>query len=78
MQQRLPPLILLRPFLINPPLSRLRPPLSGMAPTSAIPTFYYVLFGIYEPLLTLTGFLGALADPKKVTLTLNRVLLYLI
>lgn len=37
-----------------------------MAPTSAIPTFYYVLFGIYEPILTVTGFLGAIADPKKV------------
>lgn len=37
-----------------------------MTPTSAIPTFYYVLFGIYEPLLTVTGFLGAVVDPKKV------------
>lgn len=36
------------------------------APTSAIPTFYYVFFGIYEPILTVTGFLGAMADPKKV------------
>ncbi|KAH8113239.1 hypothetical protein DFH11DRAFT_1705250, partial [Phellopilus nigrolimitatus] len=36
-----------------------------MAPTSAIPTFYYVLFGIYEPLLTLTGFIGAIASPQK-------------
>ncbi|EJD01123.1 uncharacterized protein FOMMEDRAFT_158257 [Fomitiporia mediterranea MF3/22] len=36
-----------------------------MAPRSAIPTFYYIFFGIYEPILTVTGFLGALADPKK-------------
>ncbi|KAI5124937.1 hypothetical protein M0805_007364 [Coniferiporia weirii] len=36
-----------------------------MAPGSAIPTFYYVLFGIYEPLLTITGFVGALVDPKS-------------
>ncbi|KAL5488086.1 hypothetical protein ACEPAI_6194 [Sanghuangporus weigelae] len=36
-----------------------------MAPRSAIPTFYYVLFGVYEPLLTVTGLLGTIADPKK-------------
>ncbi|THH11477.1 hypothetical protein EW145_g620 [Phellinidium pouzarii] len=35
-----------------------------MAPKSAIPMFYYALFGIYEPLLTVTGFIGALIDPK--------------
>lgn len=39
-----------------------------MTPTSAIPKFYYLLFGVYEPLVTVTGFLGAIADPKKVCL----------
>ncbi|KAF8974504.1 hypothetical protein BDZ97DRAFT_1900150 [Flammula alnicola] len=34
-----------------------------MAPTSAIPDFYYFCFGAYEPFLTLVGFLGTLADP---------------
>lgn len=28
---------------------------------------YYFIFAIYEPLLTVLGFLGALADPKKVS-----------
>jgi len=32
---------------------------------SAIPTFYYAVFGIYEPILTVVGFVGALSDPKK-------------
>jgi len=34
-------------------------------PTSAIPAVYYAIFGIYEPLLTVLGCFGALADPKK-------------
>ncbi|OCH92941.1 hypothetical protein OBBRIDRAFT_790800 [Obba rivulosa] len=34
-------------------------------PSSALPTFYWLVFGVYEPFLTLCGFLGALADPKK-------------
>ncbi|GBE79689.1 hypothetical protein BKA93DRAFT_722917 [Sparassis latifolia] len=37
-----------------------------MAPTSAIPTFYWIMFGCYEPMLTTMGFLGALANPKKI------------
>ncbi|KAJ7283587.1 hypothetical protein C8J57DRAFT_739295 [Mycena rebaudengoi] len=36
-----------------------------MRPSSAIPTHYYAIFAIYEPLLVLVGFLGALADPKS-------------
>ena len=40
------------------------------SPSSAIPPFYYVLFGIYEPILTVSGFLGALLDPKKVRLVI--------
>jgi len=35
-----------------------------MRPTSAIPTSYYAVFAIYEPLLTTLGFVGALLDPK--------------
>jgi hypothetical protein len=34
--------------------------------TSPIPKLYYYTFAVYEPILTVTGFLGALADPKKV------------
>lgn len=37
-----------------------------MAPKSAIPTFYWIMFAWYEPMLTTFGFLGALADPKQV------------
>ena len=36
-------------------------------PTTALPTFYYVVFGLYEPLLTSLGFIGALFDPKTVS-----------
>ena len=32
---------------------------------SALPPFYFVIFGIYEPLLTGMGFIGALMDPIK-------------
>ncbi|KAI0030707.1 hypothetical protein K488DRAFT_87524 [Vararia minispora EC-137] len=32
---------------------------------SAVPTPYYVIFGIIEPLLTVGGFAGALIDPLK-------------
>ncbi|TFK32950.1 hypothetical protein BDQ12DRAFT_728222 [Crucibulum laeve] len=34
-------------------------------PISALPNFYYCWFAGYEPLLTLTGFIGALSDPTK-------------
>lgn len=34
---------------------------------TALPTFYYVVFGLYEPLLTSLGFMGALFDPKTVS-----------
>ncbi|EMD40771.1 hypothetical protein CERSUDRAFT_80426 [Gelatoporia subvermispora B] len=34
-------------------------------PSSALPTFYWLVFGVYEPLLTLCGFMGVLADPKQ-------------
>ncbi|TDL29552.1 hypothetical protein BD410DRAFT_779992 [Rickenella mellea] len=36
-----------------------------MAPTSAIPPFYYLTFGVYEPIVTVVGFFGAMSDPKK-------------
>ncbi|CAL1700798.1 unnamed protein product [Somion occarium] len=36
-----------------------------MPPTSAIPGFYWVVFGWYEPLLTLLGFIGAILYPKE-------------
>lgn len=39
---------------------------STMVAKSAIPHFYFLMFAVYEPLLTLVGFLGALIDPKKV------------
>ncbi|KAA1466324.1 hypothetical protein DENSPDRAFT_767827 [Dentipellis sp. KUC8613] len=32
---------------------------------SAIPRFYYAIFGVYEPLLTTAGLLGTLVDPQK-------------
>ncbi|GLB33875.1 hypothetical protein LshimejAT787_0107590 [Lyophyllum shimeji] len=35
-----------------------------MKPTSAIPDSYYFIFAVYEPFLTVLGFLGALADPQ--------------
>ena len=35
--------------------------------TAALPTGYWVIFGLYEPILAVSGFLGALADPKKVS-----------
>jgi len=35
-----------------------------MTPTSAIPDLYYFIFAVYEPFLTITGFLGALIDPQ--------------
>ena len=37
-----------------------------LRPTTALPGFYWAIFGLYEPLLAISGFLGALADPKKV------------
>lgn len=34
-------------------------------PQSAIPGFYYAVFGFYEPFLTLLGLAGTLVDPKR-------------
>ena len=34
--------------------------------TSAIPTFYWLTFGFYEPFLALGGSIGALLYPKQV------------
>ncbi|KAH9844256.1 uncharacterized protein C8Q71DRAFT_696888 [Rhodofomes roseus] len=34
------------------------------APSTALPTFYFAVFGLYEPLLTILGFMGAVLDPK--------------
>jgi len=36
-----------------------------MPPTSAIPGLYWLIFGLYEPLLTIAGFFGVVLDPKK-------------
>ena len=36
--------------------------------TTALPWCYWVIFGLYEPLLAISGFLGAVFDPKKVRL----------
>lgn len=33
---------------------------------SAMPLHYYIIFAVYEPIITTVGFLGVLADPKKV------------
>ena len=41
--------------------------MSPARPTTALPTFYYIVFGLYEPLLTSLGFIGALFDPKTVS-----------
>ncbi|VDB96941.1 unnamed protein product [Peniophora sp. CBMAI 1063] len=35
------------------------------SPPSAIPMPYYAIFGIFEPLLTFGGFIGALLDPLE-------------
>jgi len=35
-------------------------------PTSAIPAFYYIVFGWYEPILAILGFVGAMMYPKSV------------
>ena len=32
---------------------------------SALPPVYYVIFGVYEPAVTLMGFIGALLDPTR-------------
>lgn len=37
-------------------------------PHTALPWFYWLIFGLYEPLLAISGFLGAVFDPKKVRL----------
>src|SRR5579863_7946182 len=34
--------------------------------SSALPPVYYSIFGVYEPAVTLLGFIGALIDPTKV------------
>lgn len=35
-------------------------------PATALPWGYWLVFGLYEPLLAICGFVGALADPKGV------------
>ncbi|KAK7061779.1 hypothetical protein R3P38DRAFT_2831483 [Favolaschia claudopus] len=37
---------------------------TSMRPTSALPLPYYIVFAIYEPILTTMGFIGAMVDPK--------------
>lgn len=37
--------------------------------TAALPCGYWIIFGLYEPMLSISGFVGALADPKKVSTT---------
>ncbi len=32
---------------------------------SALPPVYYAIFGVYEPTVTLMGFIGALLDPTR-------------
>jgi len=39
---------------------------------SAVPTFYYIVFGIVEPLITLVSFLEGIFDPGKVCASPNR------
>jgi hypothetical protein len=38
----------------------------AQSPTSAIPTFYYIVFGIIEPLITFASLLEGILDPGKV------------
>jgi hypothetical protein len=38
---------------------------------SALPPIYYALFCIYEPMLTMMGFIGTLLDPTKVAVLLS-------
>jgi hypothetical protein len=45
--------------------------ISIMAHRSAIPDAYYAVFAFYEPLLCWLGFLGALADPKAVSMPIH-------
>ena len=42
-------------------------PVCERRPTTALPWSYWILFGLYEPLLAISGFVGAVADPKKVS-----------
>ena len=42
--------------------------LDHRAPSTALPWGYWVIFGLYEPVLAVSGFIGALADPKKVSI----------
>jgi hypothetical protein len=35
---------------------------------SALPPIYYAIFGIYEPILTAMGFIGALLNPIKASI----------
>jgi len=35
---------------------------------SALPPVYYAIFGVFEPTVTLIGFIGALMDPTKARL----------
>lgn len=37
-----------------------------MPPTTALPTFYWLVFGCYEPLLSVGGSIGALLYPEQV------------
>ncbi|RDX55564.1 hypothetical protein OH76DRAFT_1396952 [Lentinus brumalis] len=39
--------------------------LRASRPATALPWAYWVIFGLYEPALSISGFLGALFDPKK-------------
>ncbi|KAH9853523.1 hypothetical protein C2E23DRAFT_884698 [Lenzites betulinus] len=38
---------------------------SRPGPSAALPWGYWLVFGLYEPVLAICGFLGALSDPKK-------------
>ncbi|KAI0320674.1 hypothetical protein OF83DRAFT_1103633 [Amylostereum chailletii] len=37
----------------------------SLPPRSAIPMFYYAMFGIYEPLMVVGGLVGAIMDPVR-------------
>lgn len=41
---------------------------------SAVPTVYYVIFAIYEPLLCIIGMVGAFFDPVKVCIPQSALL----
>jgi len=47
------------------------PSTSTNRPKSAIPTVYYVIFGVIEPLITFSSLIEAILAPEKVCVHFN-------